>query len=305
MLIDVINFVKSRSDLADRDAILREINYAWNEIWNSDDLPNSMFEVSVISPEATASRIALPYFVGKIRAVKDSSRARIELNTMRPWYHNSEYAQSPYTWRILGTSPLATTITNATRLQFSIPEAEESEFSVTVIGPDDHATTARDTLTFPIGTTSVWTTKQFTDVKSLYKDKYITQNLTIAGANGEDFGFIPNLANTVNHQIIQIADKCSSCCASCRCFDVLYKLPAPVLFYDEQEVEYQEVVMTKALEWIQMPKLDGADSVNMFAEKSKALLVGFNTNNVPGISHKMDLAPNLFASWTGSGDRKL
>lgn len=257
-----------------------------------------MFEVTVTPDEDNAARVTLPYFVGKIRAVKGYDKVRIDLNTARPYYQDETYFQSPYTWRVLNTSPLLKSITNATRLKFSITEAETEQFTVTVIGTDDNATDVRNQLIFPVSTTEMWTTRQFTDATSIVKSKPTDCNVVIEGANGEDFGFIPNLSLDVNYQVIQVSDKCTSCCASCRCYDVLYKKPVPLLYYDEQQVPYEEVIMTKTLEWITLPKEGQERKAQMFGEKSKALLTGFNANNVPGLTHKLDLGRNLFAPST-------
>jgi hypothetical protein len=264
-----------------------------------------MFEVTVKNPTPTAARIALPYFVGKLRAVKGSDRMRIDLNTPRPYYQDESYFQSPYTWRVLNTSPLKQSIVNATRLKFSIPEAELSQFKVTIMCTDDNGSDVRNQLVFPVGTKEVWTTRQITDASSIVKDSITEQNVHITGANNEDFGFIPNLSYDVRHQVIQIHDRCTFCCATCRCYDILYKKPTPVLYYDEQYVPYAEVIMTKALEWITMPKEGLEQKTAMFSDKSKSLLSGFNANNIPGLAHKVDLGRNLFCSNTGFWWRKI
>lgn len=299
MLKDVIDFVQSRTDMASREDVLREINFAWREIWNSDDLPNSVFEMTV-KPFDDTARIALPHVVGVLRGVKANlGRIRVDLNTPRPYYQDESYYQSPYTWRILGVSPLSQSITNATQLKFTIAEAEDELFKVVVVGPNDNAVEGRDQLNFAPGITELYTTMRFVDARSIVKDRILKSNVEITGANGEDFGIIPNLEFEARNTIVQITDKCLQCCNNCRCFDVLFKKPAPYLYYDEQPIPYPEVLMTKTLEWITLPKDGQEQKTLMYADKSKTLLAGFNTDQ-SSIEKKMDLGRNLFATYTGS-----
>ena len=139
MLIDVINFVKSRTGLVERDTILREINFAWQELWNGDEIPGTLFEITV-KPTDNNFIISLPHYVGKIRGVKESeSKVRVALNTPRPFYHDDSYHQNHFTWRVLGTSPLMRHITNATTMTVGFPEAQTMAVRVTLRGPTDNA----------------------------------------------------------------------------------------------------------------------------------------------------------------------
>lgn len=308
MLRDVVRFVQSRTDMTSRDDILREINYAWAEIWNSDDLPNSVFEISV-SPADNTPRITLPYFVGFLRAVKANlGRIRVDLNTPRPYYQDETYNQSPYTWRILGKHPLSRTIENATRLKFTVAEAQTMQFTVTVIGTDDHGAEVRDQIVFAVGDLEKFSNKNFTDVSGISKDKFTTCNVNILGLYTDsadvDYGFIPNLEYEVWNTVIQVTDKCTQCCTNCRCFDVLYKRTPPLLYYDEQPVQFQEVLMQKTLEWITVPKEGQEKLAEFYANKGRALLTNYNHND-QAVEKKMDIGRNTFCSYTGSGSSKI
>lgn len=302
MLSKVIEFVASRTDLRNRADILREINNAWEEIWYADDLPNSMFEITMKGSEDSLARITLPFFVGKIRAVKLVNRQRIELQTPRPYYHDLEYEQSPYTWRILGEPPISRSITNASRVNFTLASPNESQFKIVVIGSADNAYDYREQIIFPAGSKSVWTENQYTDFTTIAKDTLIVQNVNILGANGEKLGIIPNLYYEAVNTLVQIHDKCNTCCTSCQCFDILYKKRAPILHYDEQIVPYPQVLMTKTLEWITLPKDGQEQKAILYGEKSKSLIHGFNRDDT-GVTHKLDFADNPMFSHTGYGSR--
>lgn len=292
MLKDVIAFVKSRSGETDRDTILREINFAWNEIWTADDLPNSLFEITV-EPLDNLARISLPWFVGTIRGVKQGfGRTRIHLNTPRPYYQDAEYGQSPWTWRILGSNSLKTTITNATTLTLTIDQAEASAFSVTLIGPTDLAQEHREVITFAAGEVSKETSARFTDC-SISKSRITLVNVDIKDSLGNVLGFIPNNAFKANNTVIQIVDKCFTPCNTCMCFDILYKLATPYLSFDETPVPFKEVLMAKTLEWMSLPKENGQQTAMLFSEKAKTLL-GQGNNNNNSVEKRVDLGLSLF-----------
>ena len=290
MLKDVIDFVLSRTSLTRADA-LREINYAWREIYTTDDLPNSVFEITV-EPIDNNARISLPWFVGEIRGVK-LNRFRVLLNTPRPWYQDSEYAQSPYIWRLLGTSPLTKTIVNATTLDLTFTEPVTAQVVVTLIGPNDNGTQVKEQITFAIGDTIKRTTQRFVDLVAATKDIITATDLLIINSINEEIGKVPNSAYEAKNQVIQITDKCFVVCSFCRCFDILYKRVTPVLVHDETPVPFEEVLMAKTMEWIMLPKDGQENKAVMFGTKSRELLTQYNSNE-RSTEHKLDIATSKF-----------
>lgn len=296
MLKDVIDFVMSRTGYKDREIALREINYAWREIWIADDLPGSLFEMSVQPFDQTA-RISLPHFVGEIRGVKyNAGRIRVDLYTPRPYYQDDTYFQSPYIWRILGSSPLSTTIVNATQLGFSIEAAEEKTFKVYTQGISDFASNDYEEITFQPGDKGpIWSKKSWTDANSITKDALLASNVSIIGQNGEDFGYIANDEYEARNTIVQITDKCFAVCNQCRCFDILYKRPAPILHNEYATVPFEEVLMAKTIEWIMLPKEGGETKAALFAEKGRVLLESRH-NNENSVEKRIDVGRNKFTS---------
>lgn len=295
MLKDVIAYVSSRTGETNRDILLREINFAWKEFWNSDDVPNSLFEITV-KPFDTEARITLPWYVDMLRGVKQNgSRNRITLNTPRSYYQDGNYAQSPWTWRILGNSPLTKSIDNATQFTVSVPQAETAIFKVTLRGPTDNAEDTREELTFQIGTTSKTTTKNYTDLVSVTKDVLTAQNVSIINSANEEVSLIPNNGFQANNTIVQIVDKCSQNCVDCSCFDILFKAPCPYLFYDDTVIPFEEVLMAKTLEWMTMPKNGEDAKAAAYAAKAGQLLNQF-TANENSVEKRLDLGKNSYTS---------
>jgi len=294
MLKNVIDFVVSRTKMSREDA-LREINFAWRETWNSDDLPNSLFEISV-TPVDSNARISLPWYVGEVRGVKQNygyGRTRIELNTPRPYYQDQVYLQSPFTWRNLGSSPLVRSITNATTVNLTFTEPVTKAVTVSLIGPNDNGSNDREQIVFDINDITKTSTKRFTDFNAIAKSVITETDLIVKDSNDVELARIPNLAFEAKNTIWQITDKCFVACNYCRCFDVLYKLPAPYLYFDEQAVPFEEVLMAKTMEWIALPKEGQEQKAVLYGEKAKQLIIQYNANE-RGIEHKIDLGINKF-----------
>jgi hypothetical protein len=198
----------------------------------------------------------------------------------------------------MGTSPLAVSITNSTQISIVLPQKADAQFSVTLIGPTDMARMTREVLTFNIGDTAQLSVNNFSDLVSITKDAITTNDVAIVGANNEVYGLIPNMYFEARNTIAQITDKCLSCCNNCRCFDVLYKIPPPILYFDEQVVEFPQVIMAKTLENIAMPKVAPEQQVLMYAKKANDVSANYN-NNDNSVAKQMDLGRNMFCSYTG------
>jgi hypothetical protein len=295
MLKDVIDFVMSRTGYTDRTIALREINYAWREIWMADDLPNSVMEMSVQPYDQTA-RITLPHFVAEIRGVKiNAGRIRIDLFGPRPYYQDDTYYQSPYIWRVLGSHPLSTSVISAMPLTFTIEKAENSTFKVCIQGTSDYASNDFEEIVFQPGDTGHTSSKSWSDVNSIVKDSLLSSNVTITGQNGEDFGYIANDEYEARNTVIQITDKCFAICNQCRCFDVLFKKVCPILHNELSAVPFEDVLMSKTLEWILLPKEGGEIKAQMYGEKAKGLLAEHHGNSI-SMERRLDMGRDKFTT---------
>lgn len=300
MLKDVIEFVKSRANIQDRDVVLREINFAWRELWIVDDMPNSVQEVTVQGD--TNARLSLPYYVEELRAVKPncSRYPTIQLLTPRTQYDETQYIQSPFTWQVLGTNPLNRTIDNATTLNLKFAEPVTEQVIATLSGPTENAAEDREQIIFLPNESSKQTTKRFMDLTSASKDSFTSSDLRILDYNNEELGLIPNAAFEGRYTIVQITDKCNqpACCTPCKCYDVLFKRAVPFLYYDEQHIPngFQEALMTKTMEWILLPKDEQEKKALLFADKTKALMSLTNEDNNQGMRRKLDLGRNKFTT---------
>ena len=296
MLRDVIAFVKSRANLSDENA-LREINLAFQEMYAADDMPNSLYEMTVV-PAATTARITLPWYVGSLKAVKTTfARERIILNTPRPYYHDATYLQSPFKWSILGKSSINSVISNATTLTISIPRAETARFTVTLVGPTDNAQSTKEEVVFEIGDTEHETVSRFTDAY-ITKDAITESNVSIIDSTGAEISVLPNSQFEGLNTAIQILDNRGQICYAesiYNCFDILYKQTTPYLHYPETFVPMETVLMNKVMEWITLPKDGEEQKAILFAEKSRSLAAANNAEE-RGVDNPLDLATNRYVT---------
>lgn len=287
MLRDVIEFVKSRLSFDDTRA-LREINLAYQELWGTNDFENSVQEMSV-KPIDQSNIITLPWYVDVIKAVKyNPSRERVRLFDVRPYYQDDTYWQSIYAWRVLGNSPLNTSIINATTLTLRIPEAETERFVVTIQGPSDHSQSTREQVTFEPGDVEKETTRAFVDVTSISKDVLTANDVTVLTASDVEIAHIPNNRYEARNMVIQITDKLYKPCTFCQCWDILFKRPCPILVYPETPVPGEQALMNKVMEWVTLPQEDGGAQAQLFNIKSESLLKITN-NNQKGTDKPLDI----------------
>jgi hypothetical protein len=285
----------SRSGLARREDALREINFAWVDLWNSSDLPNSVFEVTV-KPEDSTAIISLPWYIGTIRGVRlSSSKVRVHVFDPRPFYQDAKYYQNTLEWKILGMSPTMAHVINATTLDLSIDIAETEEFHVYLKGATDSASDDLETVTFQPGELTKSTLKRMTQFTSITKDLITKSDVTILGGNAEELGIIANCEYEARNMIIQITDKCVTESNFCRCFDLLYKRPAPILIHEYTSTPYDSVLMTKTMEWITLPKDGQEQKAILYGTKSASLQTNFN-NDKGSVEKKLDLPTNRFCS---------
>jgi hypothetical protein len=295
MLKDVIDFVMSRAGIADRAQALREINFAWVDLWNSSDLPNSVFELTA-KPEDSTAIISLPWYVGTIRGVRlSASKVRVHVFDQRPFYQDNKFYQNTLEWKILGVSPTRSHVINATTLDLSIDIAEAEEFHVYLKGATDSASDDLEIVTFQPGDVTKATVKRMTQFTSITKDLITKSDVAIVGANEEDLGIIANCEYEARNQVIQITDKCVIESNFCRCFDILYKRPAPLLIHEYTSTPYDSVLMTKTMEWITLPKEGQEEKAALYGIKSASLQTNFN-NDKGSIEKKLDLPTNRYCS---------
>ena len=233
-LQDIIERVKSSLNMRDdtsekRTFMLREINRAAKQLWESNDLVLALREQYFSFP-TDDSQVTLPWYVGELRGVRRPNidpRDPIRLHDMRPRYHYNSWGDTGLnTFRVKQISPLARLIVNATPLTICIDEAQSSDFTVRVTGETDLAASATDVVTVTAGTTEATITRVFTSIRSIRKSAITTADVVIQDASENTLSVIPNMLYEPRYLLVNITESgCFVHTAVSTCFsvEVLYK----------------------------------------------------------------------------------
>lgn len=217
-----------------------KINEAAQEIYEQKDLPVILKETFV---HATADQqLALPAFVGELRAIREGSCCddsdwydrRWTLRDIRPRYTQAPWPNMWASWRIIGESPLMVELTNAAQGTVSVPVADP-DLVVTILGSTATSNRSSDNITMT-GTDVSWT-KQFTDIQAIRKNKVTDYDVYILDAEGTEISVIYADQLEARSLIVDVSKYPSL--GLCACEDgtyimqVLYKPRLPRLENDE------------------------------------------------------------------------
>lgn len=219
---------------------LRYVNRAAEQIWGSDDLVLALREQYIELP-TDDSQVALPYYVGQLRGVRRPNldpRDPIALHDMRPRYHYNSWGDMGLnTFRIKQETPLARSIENFTPVTFTLPEAQSADFTISVTGATNMAAYAVENLVVPAGTTTVTTSKVFTNYKAIRKSARTTCDITATDGAGNVISVIPNILDRARYLLVNISESSvflQIAVSSCYCVEMLYK-PLFIDFYNDED----------------------------------------------------------------------
>lgn len=195
-----------------RTQLMLYINRACRELYESGDLPGSLWE-RVFAVEADSQLITLPWYVGSLRGVRRATYSnKVQLVDMRPRYHYRPWRQPTLQWRVIGRTPLIRSLTQASQLQVTVLAAQTETFTVTIVGQTTTASRAQETLTFEPGdlvkTTSMqWTQAQPTGIFAIRKSARTTADVLIKqSVDGVTVAEIPNHLTSADNALLQVHD---------------------------------------------------------------------------------------------------
>ena len=214
------------------------ISAAINELWYGIDLPGTTFQVYVYDDNYPL--ITLPPEVHIIKAVKRVMEDNVELNTPVPFYQSNNLT-STYRWQILGPTALQRSINNATRLTFSIHEAESTDIAITINGRSKHARSLTETVTIEAGETSAVSTNAYETASLIEKNRATSSDVLISVAGEPSDLTDDNIVGRIfNHEKsspclqvnltndIQAASYQAPQGDPFHCFDVIYRERPPI-----------------------------------------------------------------------------
>lgn len=262
------------SDSGQRAVLLRFVNEAAKELYHMSDMAGSLEEQYYRI--ASNQTIALPDYVGQIRAMRESySHLAISLSQMRPRYNQFNWSDGRRNWRLKGLHPLQTSVRNQSTITFTVAEVENPPIVVSVTGSTLTSTNATESLT--MSSVSVTTVNTFLDVASLIKDRVNNFDVKVLDVDGVQLSYIPNNKLKSSFQIIDISLYPwfpSNISPLLGWIEVLYKKAMPWLQNDTDEFPadgYDNVIVNKSLQ-IWYEEQNNPQSAMAYYQKAQQML---------------------------------
>jgi hypothetical protein len=198
-------------DLVNSDQLMfttRKINDAAKELYEENDLVGSLREQVRDVDVPQGNMISLPYYVGKVRAVRYySPQLNLKIRSMAPRYTAKFWQSKDFlSWEIKGDRALSTDIVNASILTATFQKPVTSLVNVTFIGTTPTANQAIETLTFQPGDSTHSTINQFLDISAITKDSMTASNVVITDVDNRPISGIANNQPKALFQIVQIVN---------------------------------------------------------------------------------------------------
>ena len=278
-LKELKRIVQSAVSIADNELLLIKINAAAREIWNSIDLPGFLEEDYFEVPDV--GYITLPYRVYSIRGVKicDYSLAT-ELHGPVPAYGDSFYMAYNLRWRILKTTPLEESISEATTLKFTAYLPEAADVDIYMSGPTDTAARINEKVTLKAGNTSVTSVNRFTDLYLLEKSARTASDIIVTDGADKRVAYMPSHILEARNTLIEVGNTTPGVCVA-----VLYKpyLPPLIDDLDTFPEPYGHALAIKVLEWLKIDSKDELDHAGALAVKSSSLVERISADSETGL----------------------
>lgn len=217
-LIDILSNLAAElgtriSEPTEKAWLIAQINAASKDFYAAYDFHGCERE-QIVNIDPNQQQISLPYYVQKVIAVRDyNTRYPFTQEDMRPRYLRNTWLRPfmgfpYYRWRIKSqNSATQCDITNAGIITVSIPSANSTLFSVIITGGTANATREQEVLTFPIGTTSVTSSKMFQTIDSIRKTSPTELDVTISDMDSNVLAVIPNTELFTQYMLVQLLDR--------------------------------------------------------------------------------------------------
>lgn len=217
----------------DRESMIRKLNNAARQMWQGDDLPNSLQSIVI---EATESNtISFPEFVGQLRGVRKCRVHRKVIDQAARFV--DKMPEGYLTPTVLYKSPVSDTGVDFTNLRVEFAEAVMGRIVVTIHGATAGSNSEREQLIFGNGDRIKALTKSYVSITSVHKDALTGPDMRIISDVDDELCMVPSNANTSSYIVYQLVD-----CPTIGCdpkglwgaFELYYK-PVLRLFSDDSD----------------------------------------------------------------------
>ena len=319
MLLDMVNDLSNSITEKNRDILLNFLNRAYKELYDTYDLPNSIFD-EYFEVDGTDGQIVLPEYVDDIRgAGAYMSRVPLTVRDFRSGYRVTPRFQQPYEWRVRAVVPLSSQMDATDLIRVVLQDEETETLNVYITGRTATSSMYTETLTFEPGETEKTTTAQFL-ADDPYAITMIAKDITTqhdivfyVNSTGTEISRLRNRLLRAQYRLIQVSDGqlgANPFIPATQPFSgamIVYKRMFIPLYADTDEIIYpnaQDAVVWKAREiWYGTQLGDDAMKSAKYAyQKCLALINTLVMNQESAAEMKMTPARNPYANaWRATG----
>lgn len=286
MLSNILADLKDSLTAKDRPVLLRYANRAYKEIYDTYDLPGSIFD-EYFEVDGTDGQVVLPEYVDQIRgAGAETGKHPIKVTDFRSGYRVTPVFQQPYEWRVRGNVPLCSQMDATDQLRIVFSGAEAYAVNVYIRGQTSTSSDYTETVMFNAGetekvTVSQWVADNPYALTMVAKDVPTANDVTVfVNTTDTEVSKIRNRLLEARYQLLQLSDINPPSGAFSTPFEgarIVYKKTFVPLYFDTDEVVYpkiEEAVIWKARElWFgRESTADSLKSAQYAYQKCQALL---------------------------------
>ena len=255
-----------------QDYWVRILRKVLNELQGGADV--LLNEVTLAAPTGS-TLITLPWYIRNLRGVRPTyGSPSIELNTPHVGYMDGVYEQFNYAWKLIGRTPLDTSISNATRLTFRKLGTEATPVVISVSGPTSNAAQVSEDISL---VDTAETTAAFKDLAGLSKADVNGVDIEVLDAAGNQLGTLPNCLTSAPRQKIRVSSYTFT--------DNINVLYQPYLFNvlgQEIPAGFEDAIYWKAMELHRLPAV-AADNPEIYSQKAMSAFVVAKSEQLRGV----------------------
>lgn len=302
--------LQDRTAEADRSVLLRYLDQAYQELYDTFDLSGAVTD-EFFEIDGTDGQIVLPEYVDQIRgAGARELRVPITVSDFRTGYRVTPQYQRPFEWRVRRRVPLSSQMDATDQLRVTLAAAESQSVQVFITGQTPYASSTTETITFPAGTTSVVTTNQFIAdnpyaLTNVSKDiPTINDVVVYVNSTGTEVSRIRNKLLRAEYVLLQLTDinpPSNPFVPPTAGAQICYKLTRSPLYYDTDNIidpRLEDSVVWKARElWYMGQKgEEAALEVKKSYEKCISVLNNVMINMESSAEKKLKVGRDRFAA---------
>lgn len=237
--------------------LINQTNRAAKEIYESKDLTDALreqiisFTASVDATGNTVQLAALPYYVGKLRAIRNYyTRRKVDFHDMRPRYKSDGWTENLLAFRQRYRSAIQRDVLNAAPLTLTIGAPEMAEFAVIISGSTANAARVTESITFAVGDVSKSTVNSFVTIDSISNVTLHAMDVTVTDLDGNVLAVLVNDQFRSEYLIVQILDYVTIAPANPYIVEILYKPVLAPLSNDGDEFQcsgYDDAIIWQTL----------------------------------------------------------